>query len=101
MTGKLTSPEKWLNLQMKRCPQVPCSLINFLSVSFLFRIGYSRCLFTPVRHIPEWLPWLSYKPLARRGYDIGQEVLHEPMEFVRESIVSILTFKGVWRFTVC
>jgi len=45
--------------------------------------------FAPVRHIPEWLPWLSYKPLARHGYNIGQQVLHEPMEFVRESIVSI------------
>ncbi|KAN0115759.1 cytochrome P450 [Russula decolorans] len=40
-----------------------------------------------LRHIPEWLPWLSYKPLARYGYDIGQVVLHVPMEFARESIL--------------
>ncbi|KAI0278749.1 cytochrome P450 [Russula aff. rugulosa BPL654] len=39
-----------------------------------------------LRYIPEWLPWLSYKPLARYGYNIGQEALHGPMEFVRESI---------------
>lgn len=39
-----------------------------------------------LRHIPEWLPWWSYKPLARHGYNIGQQVLHEPMQFVRESI---------------
>ena len=64
----------------------------FLSVSVLFRIRQSRCLSTPVRYIPEWLPWLSYKPLARQGYNIGQKVLHEPMEFVRETIVGILTF---------
>ena len=41
-----------------------------------------------VRHIPEWMPWLSYKPLARFGYNLGQEVIHEPMRFVKESIVS-------------
>ncbi|KAI0273278.1 CyP450 monooxygenase [Russula aff. rugulosa BPL654] len=40
-----------------------------------------------LRHIPEWLPWLSYKPLARYGYDIGQVVLHVPMKFARESIL--------------
>ncbi|KAF8492571.1 cytochrome P450, partial [Russula emetica] len=40
-----------------------------------------------LRHIPEWLPWLSYKPLARYGYDIGQVVLQVPMEFARESIL--------------
>ena len=50
--------------------------------------------FAPVRHIPEWLPWLSYKPLARHGYDIGQQVLREPMEFVRQGIVRIWEFYG-------
>jgi hypothetical protein len=73
----------------------------FLSVSVLFRIGRVRRSFAPVRFIPEWIPWFSYKPLARYGYDIGQEVLHEPMEFVRESIVSILKFKNLQKFTVC
>jgi hypothetical protein len=42
---------------------------------------------TIVRHIPEWLPWLSYKPLARFGYNIGQETMHEPIRFVKESMV--------------
>ncbi|KAI0278757.1 cytochrome P450 [Russula aff. rugulosa BPL654] len=40
-----------------------------------------------LQHIPEWLPWFSYKPLARIGYNIGQEVLRGPMEFVREAIL--------------
>ena len=64
----------------------------FLSVSVVFELGQVLLSFILVRYIPEWLPWLSYKPLARYGYDIGQEVLHRPMEFVRESIVSIWTF---------
>jgi hypothetical protein len=59
----------------------------FRSVSFLFGNGKLQRSFIPVRYIPEWLPRLSYKPLARYGYDIGQEVLHGPMQFVRESIV--------------
>jgi hypothetical protein len=48
-----------------------------------------------VRHIPEWASWLSYKPLARYGYDLGQEVLHGPMEFVKESIVSNGAFENI------
>lgn len=40
-----------------------------------------------LRHIPEWLPWFSYKPLARVGHDLGQEVMHELIQFVRESML--------------
>jgi hypothetical protein len=55
--------------------------------------------FTLVQYIPEWLPWLSYKPLARHGYDLGQEVMNGPMSFVRESIVSIRTSSRVQKLT--
>jgi len=41
-----------------------------------------------LQYIPEWLPWLSYKPLARYGHDLGQEVKYGPMSFVRESIAN-------------
>lgn len=41
-----------------------------------------------LRYIPEWLSWFSYKPLARFGYNIGQEVIRGPMEFVREAILN-------------
>jgi len=49
--------------------------------------GHSAEGFTLVRYIPEWLPWFSYKPLARYGHDLGDEVMHAPMSFVRESMV--------------
>ncbi|KAI0302458.1 cytochrome P450 [Multifurca ochricompacta] len=39
-----------------------------------------------LRYIPEWLPWFSYKSLARLGHELGEEVLHKPMEFVKESM---------------
>jgi hypothetical protein len=44
---------------------------------------------TIVRHIPECLPWFSYKPLARVCYSMGQEVKREPIRFVKESIVIV------------
>ncbi|KAH9970772.1 cytochrome P450 [Russula compacta] len=37
-------------------------------------------------HIPEWLPWCSYKPLARIGHDLGVEVLNAPIQFVKDSM---------------
>jgi len=40
-----------------------------------------------VRYIPEWLPWLSYKPLARIGHALGEELKNVPMQFVRENMV--------------
>jgi len=39
-----------------------------------------------LRYVPEWLPWLSYKPLARYGHNLGNEVMNGPMKFVKESI---------------
>jgi len=39
-----------------------------------------------LRHIPDWLPWFSYKPLARVGRDLGLEVLHLPMQFVKDAM---------------
>ncbi|KAI0295929.1 cytochrome P450 [Russula brevipes] len=40
-----------------------------------------------LRRIPEWLPWFSYKPLARVGHDLGNRVLYPPIQFVKESIL--------------
>jgi hypothetical protein len=53
-------------------------------------------IFTLVQYIPESFSWLSYKPLTRHGYNMGQEALHGPMEFVKESIVSIWAFQGMF-----
>ncbi|KAI9441767.1 cytochrome P450 [Lactarius indigo] len=41
-----------------------------------------------LRHIPAWLPYISYKPLAEFGRKMGQEVVYEPMQFVKKSIAS-------------
>lgn len=46
-----------------------------------------------VRHIPEWLAWFSYKPLARVGNELGKQVLYPPIQFVKESIVGSSFFR--------
>jgi hypothetical protein len=49
------------------------SLTNFVTIS--------------VRHVPAWVPYISFNPLEQIGRTLCQEVLHEPMRFVKESIV--------------
>ncbi|KAI0291060.1 cytochrome P450 [Multifurca ochricompacta] len=41
-----------------------------------------------LRHIPEWLPWLSYQPLARLGRDLTRVAINEPIRFVKESMLN-------------
>lgn len=40
-----------------------------------------------LRHIPAWVPYISFKPLAQSGRTLCQEALYEPMRFVKESII--------------
>jgi hypothetical protein len=63
--------------------------LPFCMCHFIFQCTLELCswVIPVVRRIPEWLPWLSYKPLARLGYNIGLETMHEPIRFVRESMV--------------
>ena len=42
-----------------------------------------------VRHIPAWVPYFSFRPVAEIGRAISQEMLYPPIRFVKESIVSI------------
>ncbi|KAI9441889.1 cytochrome P450 [Lactarius indigo] len=39
-----------------------------------------------LRHIPSWVPWLSYEPLARLGRELGQRTMNEPMDFVKKAM---------------
>jgi len=41
-----------------------------------------------LRHIPAWVPYISFKPFAQIGRKLGEEVVQEPMRFVKESIAS-------------
>ncbi|KAI9441780.1 cytochrome P450 [Lactarius indigo] len=39
-----------------------------------------------LRHIPSWVPWLSYEPLARLGRELGQTTMNEPIYFVKNAM---------------
>ena len=47
-----------------------------------------------MRHIPEWLPWFSYKKLIRVGRELGKQVKYPPIQFVKESMVSNYLFRS-------
>jgi hypothetical protein len=55
-----------------------------------------------VRHIPEWVPWFSYKPLARFGHGLAAEIRDNPMKFVRENMACIdCCFEHAQILTTC
>jgi hypothetical protein len=56
------------------CYFIPCHLSN------------SSQLFI-VRHIPSWVPYLSYKPLARIIKKLSKRMRNEPIEFVKNALV--------------
>jgi hypothetical protein len=70
--------------------------LPFCECSLCIREFLCSLFITPVKYIPESLSWLSYKPLTRYGQNLGQEALHGPMEFVKESIVSIWAFQEMF-----
>jgi hypothetical protein len=40
-----------------------------------------------VRHLPSWVPWFKYEPVASECKGLGQRIKNEPIEFVRNSMV--------------
>ncbi|KAI0263944.1 cytochrome P450 [Gloeopeniophorella convolvens] len=39
-----------------------------------------------LRHIPAWLPWFSYQPLARVGRELWEEIRLAPIQFAKQSV---------------
>ncbi|KAI0257948.1 cytochrome P450, partial [Gloeopeniophorella convolvens] len=37
-----------------------------------------------LKHIPAWLPWVSYKPFARRGYEVGRDVVRVTFRWIKD-----------------
>ncbi|KAF8483988.1 cytochrome P450 [Russula ochroleuca] len=40
-----------------------------------------------LRHIPSWVPYLSYEPLARIGRKLSERIKNEPIDFVKNALV--------------
>jgi hypothetical protein len=40
-----------------------------------------------VRHIPSWVPFLSYEPFARAVRKLSERIRNEPIDFVKNALV--------------
>ncbi|KAI9448700.1 cytochrome P450 [Lactarius psammicola] len=55
-----------------------------------------------LRHIPSWVPWLSYEPLAQLGKELGRRTMNEPIDFAvsslaREQLLEVESLNGPQR----
>ena len=41
----------------------------------------------PVRHIPSWVPFFSYKPLVKIGREMSERIRNESIDFVKNALV--------------
>ncbi|KAI0253713.1 cytochrome P450 [Lactifluus subvellereus] len=39
-----------------------------------------------LRHIPSWVPWFNHESLARIGRELGQRMMNEPIDFVKNAM---------------
>ncbi|KAI0253709.1 cytochrome P450 [Lactifluus subvellereus] len=39
-----------------------------------------------LRHIPSWVPWFNYESLARIGRELGQRMMDDPIDFVKNAM---------------
>jgi hypothetical protein len=44
-------------------------------------------MIVPVRHIPSWVPWFSYDPLAQEGKRLSEKIKNDPINWVKNAIV--------------
>ena len=42
-----------------------------------------------VRYIPSWVPYFSYKPVARRLRKLSERMRNEPIDFVKNALVCV------------
>ena len=40
-----------------------------------------------MRHVPSWVPYLSYEPLAQKGRKMNERIRNEPIDFVKNALV--------------
>jgi hypothetical protein len=61
-------------------------LLTEFSGKHVYKSAWILNGFPFLRHIPAWVPYFSFKPLAEMGRALSQEMLYPPMRFVKESI---------------
>ncbi|KAI0278782.1 cytochrome P450 [Russula aff. rugulosa BPL654] len=49
--------------------------------------GLARVYLLPfLRHVPSWVPYLSYEPLAQKGRKMSERIKNEPIDFVKNAL---------------
>ncbi|KAN0135790.1 Cytochrome P450 [Lactarius tabidus] len=65
--------------------EAPVQLANILGRYVL--PGAALVTYLPfLRHIPSWVPWLSYEPLAQKGRELSRRIMNEPIDFVKNAM---------------
>jgi hypothetical protein len=59
-----------------------CAISNFILPRIVVSHGYVL-----VRHIPSWVPFLSYEPLAQTIRKLSKRIRNEPIDFVKNALV--------------
>ena len=75
---------------MSRLVLPGAAMVNHLPFCWSFILPHPYCWLTdlsPVRHIPSWIPWFSYGPLARIGGKLSHRMKNEPIDFVKNAMV--------------
>jgi hypothetical protein len=67
------------------------ALVNhlpFCTISnYIFSIIVVPHSYVLVRHIPSWVPFLSYGPFARTVRKLSERIRNEPIDFVKNALV--------------
>jgi hypothetical protein len=59
-----------------------CTISNFIIPIIMVSDSYVL-----VRHIPSWVPFFSYEPLARTVRELSERIRNEPIDFVKNALV--------------
>jgi hypothetical protein len=42
-----------------------------------------------VKHVPSWVPWLSYEPLGKKVRVLSEKMRNDPINFVKNAMVRL------------
>jgi hypothetical protein len=117
----LEAPDKLASILRPVTVPVRGALVNLLPFCAGVNSSLPACnVLWPfsVRHIPSWVPYLSYEPLARIGREMAERMKNEPIDFVKTALVcghhartftfiqiayhSIMALRCIhWRASIC
>jgi hypothetical protein len=64
-------------------------MVNHLPFCMIFYVScvYRRSWISSVRHIPSWVPWFNYEPMAQIGRKLSHKIQNDPFDFTKSAMV--------------